>query len=315
MRQRLTLSTLLVTSMLATAACSASQSGSSTAAKAPTARGDAIGVTAAPAASGAPAAAGGTAAGGTAQGGGTPQAAVAAALQRSIIRTATLTVRTSHVADGVTKAEAAAQGLGGLVGDANITTDPDKPDQTTAVLELRVPGDSYDALMKALSGLGQVVVKSEKASDVTTQVVDVESRLATQRKSLEQVRTLLSRAGTLPEILQVEADLTRREADLESLEAQRKILADQTALATIDLTLVTPKAAPPPPKPKRHLGFVTGLLSGWHGLTATTIVGATALGAALPFTLPVLLLAGIAITVWRRRRPVGPGVIAVADAD
>ena len=94
--------------------------------------------------------------------------------------------------------------------------------------------------------------------------------------------------GTLSQVLVVERELTRREADLESLESQRKVLADQTTLATIDLTLVTPKAAPPPPPPARHLGFVTGVIAGWHGLVNTVVVAATAIGAILPFALPLL---------------------------
>ena len=141
------------------------------------------------------------------------------------------------------------------------------------------------------------------------------SRLETQRKSLEQVRGLLTKAGTLGQVLLVEQDLTRREADLESLESQRKVLADQTTLATIHLTLVTPKAAPPPPPAKRHLGFTTGLIAGWHGLSRTAVVSATAVGAALPFLLPVLLLLGVILLLWRRKVRSGPGTPAVADAD
>ena len=159
-----------------------------------------------------------------------------------------------------------------------------------------------------------MVQKTEQASDVTAQVVDVESRIETQRKSLQQVRALLTRAGTLSQVLLVERELTRREADLESLESQRKVLADQTTLATIDLTLVTPKAAPPPPPPARHLGFVTGVIAGWHGLVNTVVVAATAIGAILPFALPLLLLVGLGLFLWRRLRR-GPGVPAVADAD
>ena len=235
-------------------------------------------------------------------------------VQRSIIRTASMTVRTKDVAAQATKAEAATRELGGLVGNAAASTDPDLPENTKATLQLRVPGARYDELITRLTALGDVVQKTEQASDVTAQVVDVESRIETQRKSLEQVRALLTRAGTLTEVLVVERDLTRREADLESLESQRKVLADQTTLATIDLTLVTPKAAPPPPPPARHLGFVTGVLAGWHGLVGTVLVAATAVGAVLPFALPLFLLVALVLFLWRRFRH-GPGVPAVVDAD
>ena len=69
------------------------------------------------------------------------------------------------------------------------------------MLQLRVPGAHYDQLITRLTALGDVVQKTEQASDVTAQVVDVESRIETQRKSLQQVRALLTRAGTLSQVL------------------------------------------------------------------------------------------------------------------
>jgi Domain of unknown function (DUF4349) len=308
---RTALSVLVVATLLGTAACSGTGSdGGATSGSAPAASGttEPAAASAAGAASAAPPTTSDGFSGGQAE-------AVDQALQRSIIRTAALTIRTSAVAADVAKAENAAQTLGGLVGDAQVSTDPDHPGQTTATLTLRVPGAQYDQLMTVLAKLGQVVSKTEKADDVTSQVVDVNSRLATQRKSLEQVRALLSRAGSLSQLLLVENNLTQREADLESLEAQQKLLADETALATVSLTLVTPKAAPPPPPPARHLGFVTGLIAGWHGLARTTVVSATAVGAVLPFAVPVILVLGLALFLWRRRSHLRPRATAVADAD
>jgi hypothetical protein len=312
-RNRLTLGALLVSALIATAACSGSESGGSSASLA---EGDmAAGATSAAASAAAPAASattgGKTAEGAYAEG---RTANLPVQVERSIIRTAAMTVRTKDVAAQAARAEAATRGLGGLVGNAAASTDPDQPENTKAVLQLRVPGAHYDELITRLTALGEVVQKTEQASDVTAQVVDVQSRIETQRKSLQQVRALLTRAGTLSQVLLVERELTRREADLESLEAQRKVLADQTTLATIDLTLVTPKAAPPPPPPARHLGFVTGVIAGWHALVSTVVVAATAVGAVLPFALPLFLLVGLGLLVWRRFRH-GPGVPAVADAD
>jgi hypothetical protein len=313
-RTPLTLGVLLLATVLSAAACSGSSSGGGSATSGGGAAEPTPGVGSVPAASAAASA--GTASAEDSIAGKAAAGAVSRAeLQRAIIRTASLTVRTAKVSDGVAKAETATKAAGGLVGSANVTTDPDHPDQTRAVLELRVPGLTYDGLITSLSGLGQVVHKTEQAEDVTAEVVDVNSRLQTQRKSLDQVRALLSRAGTLSQVLLVERDLTRREAELESLESQRKLLANQTALATIQLTLVTPKAAPPPPPPKRHLGFTTGLIAGWHGLSRTAVVSATALGAALPFLLPVLLLLAVILLLWRRRVRSGPSRPAVADAD
>lgn len=46
------------------------------------------------------------------------------------------------------------------------------------------------------------------AADVTEQLVDVESRIATQRASVERIRALLARAASVSEITSVESELT-----------------------------------------------------------------------------------------------------------
>ena len=60
-------------------------------------------------------------------------------VQRSIIRTASMTVRTKDVAGQAAKAEAATRALGGLVGNAAASTDPDLPENTKAVLAAARP--------------------------------------------------------------------------------------------------------------------------------------------------------------------------------
>ncbi len=107
----------------------------------------------------------------------------------------------------------------------------------------------------------------QESSDVTEQVVDVESRIASQRASLERMRTLLAKANTIGEIVSVETELTRREADLESLLAKQKNLALQTELATLALTLTAKGEEPVAEDPDR--GFLAGLKGGWDAFTTT----------------------------------------------
>jgi hypothetical protein len=215
-------------------------------------------------------------------------------LTRAIIKTGSLTIEADNVDAQRQKAITVITGLKGQVASEDTGSDEDGK-INRANLVLKVPTASYETAIQRLSELGKRMQIHQESSDVTEQVVDVESRIASQRASLERMRTLLAKANTIGEIVSVETELTRREADLESLLAKQKNLALQTELATLALTL-TAKGEPVPQDPDR--GFVAGLKGGWDAFTATFSALATALGAILPF---VVLLALIGVPLWRFR--------------
>jgi hypothetical protein len=123
-----------------------------------------------------------------------------------------------------------------------------------------------------------------------------------------RVRDLLNRATSLPDIVLIEAELSKREADLEAVQARQRVLADQAALSTITVTLRTP-TSPSVTKPnKDDNGFTSGLHKGWHALTASTTVLLIVLGAVLPIALVLAGLIGPGYLLFRRinRRFSGP---------
>ncbi len=216
-------------------------------------------------------------------------------LTRAIIKTGSLTVEADNVDAKRQQAITIITGLKGQVASEDSGSNGDGR-ITSANLVLKVPTDSYETAIQRLSELGKRLQIHQESDDVTEQVVDVQSRIASQRASLERMRTLLTKANTIGEIVTVESELTRREADLESLLAKQKNLALQTELATLALTLTEKGEVPPPKQPDR--GFLAGLKSGWNAFTATFGALATAIGAILPF---LVLLALIAVPLWLLR--------------
>ncbi|MBC7374422.1 MAG: DUF4349 domain-containing protein, partial [Frankiales bacterium] len=210
-----------------------------------------------------------------------------------VIRTGELEVRVDDV-------DAAAAEVARLVTGARGQVEADDRARdggpVRAVLRLRVPPSAFDATVSRVAALGKEQSRRLGSEDVTEQVVDLDSRLATQRASVERVRALLAEANTLGEVVQVEGELTRRTADLESLQARRTALRAQVDLASLTLRLTgtdAPTAAAGGP-----LGFGDGLGAGWDALRAVArALGVTA-GALLPFS-PVLLVTGALL--WRRR--------------
>ena len=237
----------------------------------------------------------------------------------SVIVMASLVVRTPDVPAATAAARAAVTAAGGTVASLVSTSgEPGScdPQPMTAdgaasdavatcppglaagtVMTLRVPPARLDSLTADLSRLGDVVSASTSSTDVAAEVADVDARVATARASLARVRVLMGRATTLADVVALEGELSRRQGDLEALEARQRVLADETAQATLTVTLT---AAPVPVAATEDSGFLAGLRSGWAAFVTASGVLLTALGASLPFLLLGVVV--VALVWWVRRR-------------
>ncbi|WP_431966924.1 DUF4349 domain-containing protein [Actinacidiphila sp. bgisy160] len=209
--------------------------------------------------------------------------------QSYIVRTATLTVEAKNVSGAVARARTLVEGTGGYVGNESTSLDDDGREYST--ITLRVPPDGYDRVLKDLSELGTLRNRKVAAQDVTGQVVDVESRLKTQRASVARVRELMDRATKLSDIVALESELSSRQADLESLEAQQASLKERTGMATITLEVQEPAVEQAPEKDDDGFWASVGdaFGSGWHAFYVTLRAVLVALAAVAPFAVLALL--------------------------
>ncbi|WP_199547662.1 DUF4349 domain-containing protein [Streptomyces sp. N35] len=233
-------------------------------------------------------------------------------LTQHIIRTATLRVRVENVPSALDKVRTAAADAGGIVGSE--TTDRDGKGKERSRIVLRVPQEQYGKVIEALEGTGKVLERSDKAEDVTEQVVDVDSRIKTQKASVARIRELMDQATKLSDVVTLEGELSTRQADLEALLAQQASLKDRTSLATITLHL-NETGEKPEPKEDDDPGFLDALSGGWNSLVNVAKWIVIVVLAIAPWAAVLLIL----FLVWRalaprlpRRRtpvlePAGPG--------
>jgi len=290
---------LTLIAMVALAGCSSGGSASSSSAV----RAPAVPSAMAPAASASAAAGPANAAAGVG-GGGSEQSQSAARLAptgQQIIYTAQLTVRTSSVAAAVTRATSIVTGAGGYVSAENASSDPNHPAQATATIELKIPAAVYAATLSQLStGLGTQLSLQQQAQDVTEQVADVSSRVASDEAAIAQLRALLRHAGSVGDLLSVQDQINSEESDLEAMLAQQSALNHETSYATVTVTVLGPKAVPKPAKQKAPPGFTSGISGGWRAFRTTVSWFLAIVGAVAPFAAVVALLGALAF--WIRRR-------------
>lgn len=209
-----------------------------------------------------------------------------------VIRTTELSVEVRSAPKAAAAARSTVEASGGLV--ATESTERIDDEHETSHLVLRVPQDSYQEVLRKLTGSGKLLSRSSNAKDVTDQVVDVESRIATQRASVTRVRELMDKAEKLTDVVTLEGELSSRQADLESLLAQQASLKDRTSLATITLDLTEPDA-PRKDGKDDDPGFLDALGGGWDAFVTMFRWIAVAIGAAAPF----LATAALVLVVWR----------------
>jgi hypothetical protein len=217
---------------------------------------------------------------------------------QAVINTGTATLLANDLDRTRDELERLAQQHGGFIASEQSTSDRAGRIQS-ASMELRVPATDFATVLDGLRDIATVRHVRTTSEDVTTQVIDVDSRVRSMRTSLIQLRKLLSRSTDVATMLQIESDITTREAELESALAQQRYLADQTAMSTLNLELQRPPRAATP-APDHDEGFLAGLRGGWEALAASAVVLLTIVGAVLPFAV-LLLLVGVPVWLLVRR--------------
>jgi hypothetical protein len=238
---------------------------------------------------------GGTSGGTASAGGGTSQAVdPLPATGRQVVRTASISLNVPNVTRTAGDVRRIAAGVGGYAGTENTQTDQ-------ADFTLQVPTTTLDQVLDRIAALGNVTDRGEQAQDVTNQLVDVRSRVASQQASVDRVRALLAKATTVGDVVTIEGELATREANLESLEQQQAELSAQVAMSNVTVHIGRSPAAVPPPAAAGG-GFLGGLSAGWHSFVGVLGGAVTVLGALLPYLVGI---GGPAALVWwyvRRRR-------------
>lgn len=233
-----------------------------------------------------------------ASGGGSAKGVALTPTSKIVVADLTVQVaRAEDVAARADDADAIARTAGGDVYSDNRTSGA----HASATLVLKVPPAQLSDVVGKVSALGHELSRSSSTQDVTTEVADVDSRVASAQAVIDELRALLKPGTPLRDILAVESDLAPREAELESLKAQQRALTAQTVMATLTVHLGTKAAAPPAKHEDR--GFLGGLARGWHNFTDAAGSILTGVGVALPFLVFVALLGGGALIWYRRHRP------------
>ncbi|HPU13027.1 MAG TPA: DUF4349 domain-containing protein [Aeromicrobium sp.] len=163
---------------------------------------------------------------------------------------------------------------------------------------VRVPQDQVEALRAELNRIGKVQSVDISRADASAQVADVQARIGSLTASIKRLRQIIAESATTKDLLEAEQQLSARQSELESLQAQRRVLLDQTSLASIHVGVSQSESA----ASVEPSGFTGGLTRGWNALVAATNSVVTFAGMITPWLLPIVLAFGVVLLIRRRLR-------------
>jgi hypothetical protein len=108
---------------------------------------------------------------------------------------------------------------------------------------IRVPSDSYDAMLVELAGLGRVTRRTENTEDVTLRYYDLEGRLAVKRELLVTYQGYLGKARNIDEIMTVESRIADLQQEIDWTGTQLRNLSNLIDYSTVNVEIVGPSGS------------------------------------------------------------------------
>lgn len=221
-----------------------------------------------------------------------------AAESAKIIYTASLDLESKNYDEACAALERALETAGGYMEtcDEYSYTDTNR----SLELKLRVPEENYQSFLEAAAETGNLVNKSERAEDITTQYMDVAARIANLEAQRARLQELEAQAESLSDLLEVESSLSDVQYQLESWQNQMNWYNNQVEYCTVNVSLYEVREYTPV---KESFGqrIVSALGNGWDSFVA----GVQQIVVWFAYAWPVLILlciGTVAALLWNRRR-------------
>jgi Domain of unknown function (DUF4349) len=154
-----------------------------------------------------------------------------------IVMTGTMTIQTDDVGAALLKARADVIRLGGYISGSEQSRNGDR---VTASVTYRFPSDRWEDVLDALKARGELKDEKTDSLEVTGQVVDLDARIANLRATERALQAIMQKATRIPDILEVQNQLTQVQGQIEGLAAQVAHLRDQASLSTLTVIFQTP---------------------------------------------------------------------------
>ncbi len=163
---------------------------------------------------------------------------VSAESARKLIRDADLSVETKEFDQIIPAIEQQVAGVGGYIESMNESGNSYRSNNYRyAYIGARIPADRLDEFLNVVDGLGNVTNKNLSTRDVTSNYVDIESRLAVLETEKESLQNIMKNADTTVDMLETQSRLYDVIEEIESYEAQKRTYDSLVSYSTVSINV------------------------------------------------------------------------------
>lgn len=223
---------------------------------------------------------------------------------RKIIYTADVSLVVDKLNPAQQKLVALVRQSKGYVAETQIGGETGAP--RTGRWKIRVPVDGYQNFLDAVTKIGEVQTVNTGSEDVSAEFYDIEARLRNKRIEEKRLLEHLNRStAKLSDILLVEKEISRVRGEIEQMQGRLRVLANQTSLTTVTVTINEIKDYVPPAPPTFGTEIARSFQSSLGGLIDFGKTAVIAFVAIFPWLVVIAIIA-IPVLKFRRRSKQAP---------
>ncbi|MBV8390563.1 MAG: DUF4349 domain-containing protein [Mucilaginibacter sp.] len=225
-------------------------------------------------------------------------------IERKIVKNGDISFETNDIAATRQKILTTLKSLGGYVVEDKESTD-NEVNRKDYTLNVSIPANNFDKLLSFVSSSADKIdSKNISVTDVTTNYIDITTRLANKKILESRYLDLLKKASKISDLLEIENKLTEIRSDIESTQGRLNYLNKQVLYSSLNITFYTKQIV----RADKPIGFAykfkRALHKGWLFLEHL-FFKVVALWPLWAFGVAIF----IAFKAWRRKRRLANAIL------
>ena len=219
---------------------------------------------------------------------------IAADWDKKIVRNANITIQVKDIRASAVHIKDAVKLNGGFVANSN---EQQLNNEIRVEMTIRVPRERFDNLLESIqSGADSLLAKNITSEDLTEEWVDVQSRIKAKQKVRERYYEFLKKAGTVKDVLAIEADLRVLDEEIESATGRVNYIQHQSELSEIHLVYFQPLpfTIQPYEKPAFFAEVAESAARGWNFIRELLV--------ALIALWPIAVILPLLVLLFKKRK-------------
>jgi hypothetical protein len=160
---------------------------------------------------------------------------------RKIILSGSMAIETNKFDHATSVISTRVQGVGGYIETSEITgvksENGNYLENRTASYTIRVPATKFQNFMNEIGKIGVVTSKNMGGEDVTSQYIDSQARLKSQKVKETRLIDILKKAKNLTDVLAIETELENTRYEIENLTSSLKKWDNLVTYSTLTISL------------------------------------------------------------------------------